>query len=40
MSCELMDARVEASGYIEVDVPCDTGIPVSPFAPLPRTPSG
>jgi len=26
MSCELMDARVSASAYVEVDVPCDTGI--------------
>lgn len=26
MWCELMDARVDASGYVEVDVPCDTGI--------------
>lgn len=26
MSCELMDARVDASGFVEVDVPCDTGI--------------
>ncbi len=26
MSCELMDARVEAGSYTAVDVPCDTGI--------------
>lgn len=26
MSCELMDARVTADAYVEVDVPCDTGI--------------
>lgn len=26
MSCELMDARVTASAYSKVDVPCDTGI--------------
>lgn len=26
MSCELMDARVTAGSYAEVDVPCDTGI--------------
>ena len=26
MSCELMDARVTAGSFVEVDVPCDTGI--------------
>jgi hypothetical protein len=26
MSCELMDARVTAGTYSEVDIPCDTGI--------------
>jgi len=26
MSCELMDVRVTADTYAEVDVPCDTGI--------------
>jgi hypothetical protein len=26
MSCELMDARVEAGAYSKVDIPCDTGI--------------
>lgn len=26
MSCELMDARVARGTYVEVDVPCDTGI--------------
>ena len=26
MSCELMDARVEAGAYSKVDLPCDTGI--------------
>jgi hypothetical protein len=26
MSCELMDARVTASAYSKVDIPCDTGI--------------
>ncbi len=26
MSCELMDTRVTADAYAEVDVPCDTGI--------------
>lgn len=26
MSCELMDARVVAGAYVDVDVPCDTGI--------------
>ena len=26
MSCELMDARVTTGAYVEVDVPCDTGI--------------
>lgn len=26
MSCELMDARVVASQFVTVDVPCDTGI--------------
>jgi hypothetical protein len=26
MSCELMDARVAQGRYVEVDVPCDTGI--------------
>lgn len=26
MSCELMDARVTAGTYTQVDVPCDTGI--------------
>lgn len=26
MSCELMDARVTEGSYVEVDVPCDTGI--------------
>jgi hypothetical protein len=26
MSCELMDARVDAGAYSKVDIPCDTGI--------------
>ena len=26
MSCELMDAQVEAGAYSTVDIPCDTGI--------------
>ncbi len=26
MSCELMDARVEAGEYSTVEIPCDTGI--------------
>ena len=26
MSCELMEARVTASAYSKVDIPCDTGI--------------
>jgi len=26
MSCELMDARVDADGYLTVEIPCDTGI--------------
>ncbi len=26
MSCELMDARVDRGRFVDVDVPCDTGI--------------
>jgi len=26
LSCELMDARVTAGAYVQVDIPCDTGI--------------